>query len=373
DVRRARRDLYAFHAACAAAVLLKGLVGVVLPGGAIVLWALVTGRWRTLARVFLPGPILLFCALAVPWHVAMALRHPDFLQFYFVHEHFQRFATTEHRRAGPPVYFIPVLLAGFLPWTGFFGRFREVWPGFSRGGWRARGTEGFLWIWSVLGFGVEAHPVRLSYLARALGASCARHRARPRARRGVPRGPAPLGGVLRAPLRGGSGLRVGRGISRAIRERAHGAPRALSPARRGRPQRLASTFRRAARRRSRAHRGRAMAHLRGGASHRASRRGARDHAVADRLARPRGSGTGRSPPAEGALPRGAAVLPRAPHAGGVARVERAGLRPLAPRIRGALSVRGGFRGRVEREPAHARRRAPGPARRIRPAALVGNS
>jgi 4-amino-4-deoxy-L-arabinose transferase-like glycosyltransferase len=152
DSRRARRALYAFHAACAAAVLLKGLVGVVLPGGAIVVWTLVTGRWRTLARVFLPGPVLLFCVLAVPWHVAMALRHPDFLQFYFVHEHFQRFATTEHRRAGPPVYFIPVLLAGFLPWTGFFGRFREAWPGFTRGAWRARSTEAFLWIWALLVF-----------------------------------------------------------------------------------------------------------------------------------------------------------------------------------------------------------------------------
>ena len=152
DARRSRRALYAFHAASAAAILLKGLVGVVLPGGAIVLWTLVTGRWRTLRRVFSPGPLLLFVALAVPWHVAMALRHPDFLQFYFVHEHFQRFATTEHRRTGPAVYFIPVLVAGFLPWTAFFGRFRESWPGFTRGAWRARSTEAFLWIWALLVF-----------------------------------------------------------------------------------------------------------------------------------------------------------------------------------------------------------------------------
>ncbi len=152
ESRRARRALYVFHAACAAAVLLKGLVGVVLPGGAIVLWTLVTGQWRTLRRVFSPGPLVLFAILAVPWHVAMAFRHSDFLQFYFVHEHFQRFATTEHRRAGPPAYFIPVLLAGFLPWTGFFGRFREAWPGFSISGWRTRATEGFLWIWSILVF-----------------------------------------------------------------------------------------------------------------------------------------------------------------------------------------------------------------------------
>ena len=152
DAARARRALYGFHVACAAAVLLKGLIGVVLPGGAVVFWTLLTGRWRTLARVFAPGPILVFLALAVPWHVAMARRHPDFLQFYFVHEHFERFATTEHHREGPIVYFVPVLLAGFLPWTAFLGRLGETWPGLSRAGWKARGTEGLLWMFSGLVF-----------------------------------------------------------------------------------------------------------------------------------------------------------------------------------------------------------------------------
>ncbi len=152
DARRARRALYGFHVACAAAVLLKGLIGVVLPGGAIVLWTLVTGRRRTLARVFSPGPLAVFLLLAAPWHVAMARRHPDFLQFYFVHEHFQRFATTEHRREGPLVYFVPVLLAGFLPWTGFLARLEETWPGLRRAAWKERATEGFLWTFAILVF-----------------------------------------------------------------------------------------------------------------------------------------------------------------------------------------------------------------------------
>jgi 4-amino-4-deoxy-L-arabinose transferase-like glycosyltransferase len=152
DGRAARRSLYAFHVACAAAILLKGLIGVVLPGGAIVLWTVVTSRWRTLLRVFSPGPLLVFLLLAVPWHVAMARRHPDFLQFYFVHEHFQRFATTEHRREGPLLYFVPVVLAGFLPWTAFLGRLGAAWPGRAREAWRERATESFLWIFSVLVF-----------------------------------------------------------------------------------------------------------------------------------------------------------------------------------------------------------------------------
>jgi 4-amino-4-deoxy-L-arabinose transferase-like glycosyltransferase len=152
DARRARRALYGFHVACAAAVLLKGLIGVVLPGGAIVLWTLVTSRWRTLARVFSPGPLGVFLLLAVPWHVAMARRYPDFLQFYFIHEHFQRFATTEHRREGPLVYFVPVLLAGLLPWTGFLAHMKETWPGLRRTAWKTRATEGFLWIFATLVF-----------------------------------------------------------------------------------------------------------------------------------------------------------------------------------------------------------------------------
>jgi 4-amino-4-deoxy-L-arabinose transferase-like glycosyltransferase len=152
DPRRARRALYGLHVACAAAVLLKGLIGVILPGGAIVFWTLLTGRWRTLARLFSPGPLAVFLLLAVPWHVAMARRHPDFLQFYFVHEHFQRFATTEHRRTGPLLYFVPVLLAGFLPWTAFLGRLKETWPGLRRAAWNERATEGFLWIFALLVF-----------------------------------------------------------------------------------------------------------------------------------------------------------------------------------------------------------------------------
>ena len=42
----------------------------------------------------------------MPWHVLVASRNPDFLQFYFVHEHFDRFAKSEHRREGSPLYFV---------------------------------------------------------------------------------------------------------------------------------------------------------------------------------------------------------------------------------------------------------------------------
>jgi 4-amino-4-deoxy-L-arabinose transferase-like glycosyltransferase len=151
DGRRARRALWGLVVACAAAVMLKGLIGVVLPGGAILVFAALSGRWRLVPKLFAPGPLLLFLLLVVPWHVEMARRHPDFLSFYFVHEHFDRFARSEHRRGGSPLYFVAVLLVGFIPWTGFLGRFRETLP-LRPGAFRERGTESFLWTFAVLVF-----------------------------------------------------------------------------------------------------------------------------------------------------------------------------------------------------------------------------
>jgi 4-amino-4-deoxy-L-arabinose transferase-like glycosyltransferase len=49
-------------------------------------------------------------------------RNPEFAQFFFVHEHFERFTTTVHNRAGPWWYFIPLLAFAFLPWSGLWSR-----------------------------------------------------------------------------------------------------------------------------------------------------------------------------------------------------------------------------------------------------------
>ncbi len=151
DGRGARQALYGLAVSAAAAVMLKGLIGIVLPGGAILIYALLSGRWNLVPKLLSPAPIVVFVLLAVPWHVAVARRNPDFLQFYFVREHFERFMTNEARRTGPPYYFLAVLLAGFLPWTGFFGRFRETFPT-RLSALRERASESFLWIFSMLTF-----------------------------------------------------------------------------------------------------------------------------------------------------------------------------------------------------------------------------
>ncbi len=112
-----RRWLQLAWLGMALAVLSKGLVGIVIPAAALLaraLWERDAAFWRRLE--WRTGPAL-FLLVAAPWFVVMSLRHPDFARFFFVHEHVERFLTTEHHREGAWWYFVPVLAMGLLPWT----------------------------------------------------------------------------------------------------------------------------------------------------------------------------------------------------------------------------------------------------------------
>ena len=117
DARKLRRWMLAAWAALALAVLSKGLIGLVLPGGALVLYILIERDWRLAGRLHLVSGLSLFLLITVPWFVAVSLANPEFAHFFFIHEHFERFLTKAHGRYQAPYYFIPVLLAGMLPWT----------------------------------------------------------------------------------------------------------------------------------------------------------------------------------------------------------------------------------------------------------------
>lgn len=103
-------------AAMAGAVLSKGLVGIVIPGAVLVLYSAIQRDWRVWRRLHIITGLLLFLAISAPWFVLVSMRNPEFAWFFFVHEHFLRYTTKIHQRAEPWYYFIPLLIAGGLPW-----------------------------------------------------------------------------------------------------------------------------------------------------------------------------------------------------------------------------------------------------------------
>ena len=141
---------YLFYFFSGLAVLAKGLIGMVFPAGIIFFYLLLGRRWHLLREMRLVTGLMLFCAVTVPWFVAVSLKNPEFAHFFFIREHFQRFTSTVHGRYQPFWYFVPVLLGTMLPWSFFI-------IGALGRAWRDRHHEEerpglFLVIWTVLIF-----------------------------------------------------------------------------------------------------------------------------------------------------------------------------------------------------------------------------
>lgn len=106
--------------AAAGGFLSKGMIAIALPGAILLLWCLMTRR-APLLPVLLYGPApFAFLLATAPWFALAEGRNPGFLQFFFIHEHFQRFATPASGRPGPIYYFVLVFLGGFLSGLPFF-------------------------------------------------------------------------------------------------------------------------------------------------------------------------------------------------------------------------------------------------------------
>ncbi len=115
DLSRQRAWMLAAWAGLALAMLAKGLAAIVLTATALGLYMLVQRDFSPLRRMHFMTGVPLFLLIAAPWFVVVQLRNPEFSGFFFVHEHFSRFLTTVHRRAGPVWYFAPYVLLALLP------------------------------------------------------------------------------------------------------------------------------------------------------------------------------------------------------------------------------------------------------------------
>lgn len=98
-------------------VLAKGLIGLLLPAAVLLAWLVVGKRWQYLRPLLRPHLILLLMAIAVPWFWSMQQAYSGFLDYFFVHHHFQRFTQAGFNNPKPFWFYIPVLLVGAFPWS----------------------------------------------------------------------------------------------------------------------------------------------------------------------------------------------------------------------------------------------------------------
>jgi 4-amino-4-deoxy-L-arabinose transferase-like glycosyltransferase len=143
--------------AAALGVLTKGLVAAAIPAAVLVIYSLCSRDFTPWRKLNLAWGLPVFLGLTVPWHWLAALRRHDFLQFFFVHEHFARYLTPIADREESWWFFGMVFLIGTVPWTVPALRVLvSGWRGGGRG--HGAGTPGdgagspfrptfFLWIW----------------------------------------------------------------------------------------------------------------------------------------------------------------------------------------------------------------------------------
>lgn len=71
-------------------------------------------NWREWLR---PAPILVFLAVAVPWHVIEYLRHgSEFIRILFIQQQFGRFISPERQHIQPWWFYLPVVPLLLYPW-----------------------------------------------------------------------------------------------------------------------------------------------------------------------------------------------------------------------------------------------------------------
>lgn len=136
--------------ASALAVLTKGAIGVVIPAMAVVAYCASTWDWSLLRRLHIGWGIAVLIALVAPWFVAVEHQNPGFTAYFFIHEHWQRFTSPEHRRTGALWYYVPIAAIALMPWLPALvacarrraGTPAVVTPGAFR-------TQRFLWCWVI--------------------------------------------------------------------------------------------------------------------------------------------------------------------------------------------------------------------------------
>ena len=117
DNKTSRRNwMWLCWSMMALATLSKGVIGAAIPAMVFIAYSISAWDWKIWSRLHIFSGTILFLVITAPWFVLVAQRNPEFLEFFFIHEHLQRFTNDAHSRTGPIYYFVPLLLVGILPW-----------------------------------------------------------------------------------------------------------------------------------------------------------------------------------------------------------------------------------------------------------------
>lgn len=105
--------------------LTKGFISLAVPGIVALPYLLYRRQLSELRYLWIT--LLTLLAISLPWAIAVHLQAPDYWHYFFWIEHIQRFAGEDAQHSSPIWYYLPILLAGTLPWLGLLPRTIRHW------------------------------------------------------------------------------------------------------------------------------------------------------------------------------------------------------------------------------------------------------
>ncbi|MEJ2038379.1 MAG: glycosyltransferase family 39 protein, partial [Desulfosarcinaceae bacterium] len=119
DRNRRRIFILAAYACMGMGFMTKGPIAVLIPMAVVLAWYASRRQWRSCLSVCVqPLGWLIFLSITLPWYVALYAKYgSSFIQEIFLVQNVGRFMKPMEGHSGPVFYYIPVILAGLIPFT----------------------------------------------------------------------------------------------------------------------------------------------------------------------------------------------------------------------------------------------------------------
>ena len=135
-----------------AALLTKGPVGVALPLLFAAIYLTLLKNWKRAPWRALAVALGVAALVGAPWFLLVEAQRPGFLQTFLFEENLGRFSGAEdYHRKTPIYYYLPVVLIGFMPWTGLLAPALGFWNRLNLDERSARQSRAqlFLMVWAL--------------------------------------------------------------------------------------------------------------------------------------------------------------------------------------------------------------------------------